>query len=229
MILVTWINGQSIPENKGPQDSLYKRCQDGLADCRGLPASCVSRKSCQFLALINLDPENVVELTLSAQMRNGQWIALGVSDDDHMGNDTVYECWLSRNGTASIHMSKNVGHTNTPMSEVNASALIQGREVQVLDGITTCRVFIPQSRFNKTQFMALLAMGNLTGDDSALMKLKHRIRGADTQETRLTKRGPSPVEVPKSTVSVSVSSASSYNRYINTLSGVLSLSLSILI
>jgi len=222
------IESQSVIDSQNPQDLLYKRCADGLAECRGLPPPCVERKSCELLALINLDAENVVELTLSANMKNGEWSALGVSEDDHMGNDTVYECWLDKNGQASIHMSSNIGHTNQPWSQMNANAHVQGQGVESQNGITTCHIYVPQSRFNRTQFVALLARGRLYESGLSLKKQVHDIKTASPETARLSKRMPSPVEVPKSTVSVS-SASSSYIQFFHPLSIIIGLSSAIYI
>jgi hypothetical protein len=223
LLFVGMIKGQSARDVKAPQDALYKRCEDGLAECRGLPPRCEKRKSCDLLALINLDAENVVELTLSARMQKSEWIGLGVSHDDHMGNDTVYECWLDRDEAASIHMSSNVGHSNEQWTQANASAHIQGQGVQVQDGVTTCNIYIPQSRFNRTQFVALLAKGRLYDNGLGLKKRVHDIRTANPDEARLSKRMPSPVEVPKSTVSVS--SASPHIQFFHPISSIIGLSI----
>lgn len=227
IVIALWADAQSSTNSVPSLENLYKRCQEGLADCKGLPVGCEERQTCDFLTLFNLDPENVVELILSGRLRDGEWMALGVSQDDHMGDDTVYECWLDRNRNASIHISNNIGHTNNQWNEANTSALIQGREVSVMDGVTTCSIYVPQNRFNATQFVPLLARGRLYQEGVITRKSRHYTREAYPPATRLQKRVLSPVQVPKSTVSVS--SASFSIRSLNSLLATAILALSILL
>ncbi|KJH42298.1 hypothetical protein DICVIV_11717 [Dictyocaulus viviparus] len=50
--------------------------------------------------------------------KNGAWLAVGISKDGLMGNDTVFECHFHQNGSGSVHLSYNHERSNKILQEV---------------------------------------------------------------------------------------------------------------
>lgn len=85
-------------------DIIYDGCGD-TKTCFGSPDNCVQSKSCTtFSAVIVRGDRYIIELKSA---RNAGYVALGLSDDDKMGRDSVVEC-LSESGSIKAYTSMTV-------------------------------------------------------------------------------------------------------------------------
>lgn len=85
-------------------DKIYDGCGD-TKTCFGAPDNCVESKSCTtFSAVIVRGDRYIIELR---SQRNAGYVALGLSDDDRMGKDSVVEC-LSESGSIKAYSSMTV-------------------------------------------------------------------------------------------------------------------------
>jgi len=146
--------------------------------CMGYPtADCVSSKSCSMLLTFRPTPDEESE-SISFELTsslNG-YAAIGLSNDEFMGDDSVLECMASTPVT--MYASVNHGYNNYKAnSESQQDAFILD-EGTFIDGVLTCKFRrnvittvasdsyeITTNLENQTYFI-LLAYGKMTGDET---------------------------------------------------------------
>ncbi|KAK5964162.1 DOMON domain-containing protein [Trichostrongylus colubriformis] len=77
---------------------------------------------------------------MEAQLKvadNGAWLAVGISKDDLMGNDTVFECHFLPKGKGSVHLSHNLKTTNLMLPEATQT-LLRDSYTEERDGRVFC-------------------------------------------------------------------------------------------
>lgn len=95
---------RSTSTSQRTEDRIYEGCGD-TKTCFGSPDNCVATKSCQtFSAVIVRGDRYIVELR---SQKNAGYVALGLSDDDKMGRDSVVEC-VSQSGSVKAYTSMTV-------------------------------------------------------------------------------------------------------------------------
>ncbi|XP_017875392.1 putative ferric-chelate reductase 1 homolog [Ceratina calcarata] len=102
-------------ETKDAEDPFYTGC-GSTKNCFGTPPGCVETKNCMAAVAVLVRGERYL---FELQARdNSKYVAVGLSDDSKMGDDSVVEC-TNENGEIGLHMSWNTGKKNTrqPMQE----------------------------------------------------------------------------------------------------------------
>lgn len=86
---------------KRTDDQIYDGCGD-TKTCFGSPANCVDSKSCStFSAVIVRGDRYIFEMK---SQKNAGYVAVGLSDDDKMGKDSVVEC-INESGSVKAYTS----------------------------------------------------------------------------------------------------------------------------
>ncbi|XP_053395528.1 putative ferric-chelate reductase 1 [Mercenaria mercenaria] len=93
--------------------------------------------TCKFVVTWKENGGNV-DFELSLTLESGgsdQWIALGLSNDQEMGTDSVTECVMNGNNVV-VAKSYNPGEYNSPLTD--ASEGLSNAQGSVSDGVLTC-------------------------------------------------------------------------------------------
>nr|CDJ87262.1 DOMON domain containing protein [Haemonchus contortus] len=93
---------------------------DKTKKCIFSPAGCQQEKSkCQHMLSYSADEDGWVDLMISSTNNepNDNYIALGFSEDDEMGNEPVTQCVFPKDGKPTAHFSFNVGKSNNPVTD----------------------------------------------------------------------------------------------------------------
>ncbi|KAJ6636406.1 putative ferric-chelate reductase 1 like [Pseudolycoriella hygida] len=94
-----------VPEIKPKEeatDSIYEGCGE-TKTCFGVPDSCVDRQNCQGMVTVQVLGEKF-HFELKSNANNVQYVAVGLSLDDRMGNDAGMEC-IPEAGTIKAYSS----------------------------------------------------------------------------------------------------------------------------
>ena len=121
--------------NNALGDTLYNGCDQSKL-CFGYPDNCKSTKTCLALFKASYDKlakELIMEIhgRVSSEHR---YFAVGLSDDEDMGDDSVTECVQGDEGVKALN-SHNRGRRNVPAD----ISLITVEEQKLVDGIASCR------------------------------------------------------------------------------------------
>jgi hypothetical protein len=98
---------------------VYDGC-DSVKGCLGFPGgSCVQDKSCSALVTFVLKNQRIQFELWSNNTLANSFVAVGLSDDNQMGDDIVIECTA-----VNVYMSRNDAHskTNTRLENVNSNS-----------------------------------------------------------------------------------------------------------
>jgi hypothetical protein len=172
------INFQSTPNDK--IEELYKKCKTTNILCYAFPSNCIESKNCELILGINSDgyvgSNGTVEFELIGKAGEGkdmdQWIATGLSDDDIMGNDSVVECLVFKNGTTLFRNSWNSGFSNYV---INDEIVVSGN-VSYDNGLISCKwLRMPYTKvkgmtFNliDNEYYIMLAKGKLANEQTGI-------------------------------------------------------------
>ncbi|XP_073846110.1 putative ferric-chelate reductase 1 homolog isoform X2 [Musca autumnalis] len=122
-----------------PDDPFYDGCGSSK-NCFGNKDGCVDSKSCDFVAAIKVRG-NIYEFELKSQAKDAAYVALGLSEDDKMGDDLVIEC-VPQNGKVSMYSSltsappKGYGVSRQGVPQ-NTARLV---ESSLINGVIYCKV-----------------------------------------------------------------------------------------
>ncbi|XP_053985037.1 putative ferric-chelate reductase 1 homolog isoform X1 [Hylaeus volcanicus] len=119
-------------EPKDGDDSLYAECGK-TKNCFGTPAGCVEAKNCIAVVTVLVRGDRYL---FELQARDSMYVAVGLSDDSKMGDDSVVECTNER-GEIGLHMSWNSGKRNTrkPMQD----GAVQLESSSIKDDVISCK------------------------------------------------------------------------------------------
>ncbi|XP_044737740.1 putative ferric-chelate reductase 1 homolog isoform X2 [Chrysoperla carnea] len=123
-------------ELRTSQDPFYNGCGDSKT-CFGAPANCVEQRNCKAAVACTVKGEQYEFELKSVQ---GAYVAVGLSDDDKMGDDSTIECVRDATG-----LDAHMGYT-VPRPNLNAFRLpnskygITIKNVSAVDGGIYCRV-----------------------------------------------------------------------------------------
>ncbi|XP_008208684.1 putative ferric-chelate reductase 1 homolog isoform X1 [Nasonia vitripennis] len=122
------------PENldNAPTNAFYEGC-GSTKNCFGLADGCVDQKNCRAAVSVLVEGERYI---FEMQATDAQYVAVGLSDDTKMGDDSVVEC-ENRNDRVSLQMSWNEGKRNRRIAKPSNSVDLLSGSAQ--DGILTCR------------------------------------------------------------------------------------------
>ncbi|XP_070495050.1 putative ferric-chelate reductase 1 homolog [Chironomus tepperi] len=137
---VFWVNYQTS-STIVPSYDVYQGC--GITKtCFGIPSFCVPNRNCAMLAAVTYDnPDFTFELLSTA---NHNYVAMGLSNSQSMGDSSVIECVRLQAGIQSFK-SWTIGITRAERSNIDANIIdfIAGWDI---DGRIYCKVQrIPES------------------------------------------------------------------------------------
>ncbi|XP_060584907.1 putative ferric-chelate reductase 1 [Ruditapes philippinarum] len=154
-----------------------KAALDKPAECgsdRGCYSDCDG--TCKFVVTWKENGGNI-DFTLSLTLESGgsdQWIALGLSDDQQMGSDSVTECVMN-GGNVAVSKSYNPGKFNSPLAEKSTG--LTNAQGSVTDGVLTCSYTQTKTSSNSqifnldTDWYLLVANGKASNG----FKSQHRV------------------------------------------------------
>lgn len=95
-------------------DPIYDGCGE-TKTCFGFPDNCVNSKSCRAITAVTVRGERYEFELKTAAEDNARYVAVGLSDDTKMGDDSVVEC-VRENGRIQAYASwttprPNLGNT----------------------------------------------------------------------------------------------------------------------
>ena len=166
----------------------YSDCDD-TQGCVGLPDGCVISKNCTNLVKWKGASESKYEFSLSGESAANTYIAVGLSFDDKMGNDSVVACLDGKN--VGLFWNTEL-YSNLPLDESMAS--LSNTSATLVDGIMNCsfvidsdfQISVPNNTkstiefdLNTDQFHVMLASGPLKSD-SLLAKHTNKTVTADS-------------------------------------------------
>jgi hypothetical protein len=112
----------------------YNGCQEDYG-CQGMPDNCIEGKNCSLLMKWKGTSSQAYQIELSAMLNDStEYLALGFSEDDMMGNDSVIACL--GNGQVGEFWNTANPFTSLPVDE-SASVLLESNSTYV-DGKLTC-------------------------------------------------------------------------------------------
>ncbi|XP_012137396.1 putative ferric-chelate reductase 1 homolog isoform X2 [Megachile rotundata] len=119
-------------ETKDSENPLYAGCGT-TKNCFGTPAKCTETKNCMAVVTVLVRGERYL---FELQARDSKYVAVGLSEDSKMGEDSVVEC-TNEGGEVGLHMSWNSGKQNIrqPMQE----GAVQQESGSVVDDVISCK------------------------------------------------------------------------------------------
>ncbi|KAK0181743.1 hypothetical protein PV327_003999 [Microctonus hyperodae] len=109
---------------------------DGCAvtkNCFGSPDGCIDSGSCDAAVAVEVKGERYYFEILG---KNGKYIAVGLSEDNRMGDDSVVEC-ENRGGQMEIHMSWNKGKSNSRIPTPVGAISLESSSIE--NGVLYCK------------------------------------------------------------------------------------------
>ncbi|KAL9919695.1 putative ferric-chelate reductase 1 homolog isoform 1-T3 [Glossina fuscipes fuscipes] len=85
-----------------PDDPFYDECESAKI-CFGIPDGCLEKRNCVNAGAIKVRG-NIHEFEILCTAKDAAYVALGLSDDDKMGDDLVTEC-VPQNGRVAMYSS----------------------------------------------------------------------------------------------------------------------------
>ncbi|KAH7706618.1 Protein C29F5.8 [Aphelenchoides avenae] len=108
--------------------------------CWSFPEGCESA-DCDAIVAWQYVDDKVLALDIQAPKSEGsEWIAVGLSKDQRMGDDTVLECVFDAQETGTAHVSHNVARGLNEQLTSASQKLIRKSSASVNDGILTCHI-----------------------------------------------------------------------------------------
>ena len=87
---------------------------------------------------------------------SSQWIALAISEDEKMGNDTVIECVFPSKAAPAMYLSHNTPSSNVRQLEVHSPFLIPMKHPSIPGYLQTSQEYLPRiSRWKAFLFWRL--------------------------------------------------------------------------
>ncbi|XP_046809531.1 putative ferric-chelate reductase 1 homolog isoform X1 [Lucilia cuprina] len=130
-----------VPPPPAPvaDDPFYAECGTSK-NCFGNKDGCVDSKTCDFVAAVKVRG-GIYEFELKSKAANAAYVALGLSEDNQMGDDLVIEC-IPQNGKVSMYSSltsgKAAGYGVSRLGVPQNTARLV--ESSVVNGVIYCKV-----------------------------------------------------------------------------------------
>jgi hypothetical protein len=115
----------------------YADCNTGgIVGCEGLPMGCVANRNCSVLLRFAANAKDSYEFSLSGQAMDptSAYLAVGLSLDDKMANDSVVACIPNYNVGVVMYWNKQYDSIPLPNTTVGLS----DGTVSQADGVITC-------------------------------------------------------------------------------------------
>ncbi|KAG7202882.1 hypothetical protein KM043_010030 [Ampulex compressa] len=119
-------------ETKQPDDPVYNGCGT-TKNCFGTPAGCIEAKNCVAMVSVHVRGDKYL---FEMQARGGKYVAVGLSEDSKMGDDSVVEC-TNEGGQIALHMSWNSGKRNIRQPMQEGAVVLESAAIK--DDLITCK------------------------------------------------------------------------------------------
>jgi len=143
-------NGQGAQQMSDETKQKFREAYEGCDSkgCMGIDKQCINRyhdtkgdpipEVCgAFVTWKKVGDRNVFQLVgIPGSMARG-YIALGLSDDDKMGQDSIVGCWIQSNGQATVsRFYNNPSYANEPVDDSNLGLPV--KSASLIDGYLFC-------------------------------------------------------------------------------------------
>lgn len=163
------VSSSSSPKN---DDSLYNGC-GRMKGCFGFPEGCVPSKSCSALSVLNIVGGKYQFELMTAPKSQAVYIALGLSEDTKMGDDSVMEC-VPENGVVEAYTSyttikpfaSNRTGVNQNIIRLLESSYKDGSIYCKIERDTVTNVWGKRFDLSKDEYHMLLATGEKLKENS---------------------------------------------------------------
>ncbi|CAG7721428.1 unnamed protein product, partial [Allacma fusca] len=133
-----------LPDEK----RLYHQCFSGKRCLEDVPG-CADSHRCRLLATYSRNHDYIRDyfrFELMANIPSGYgYVAVALSSDSNMGDDSVIECVVDSRGYTGIYMSFNSGYQNYRLSKASCTEIssgpLMGCNVTVVDGKLLCNFY----------------------------------------------------------------------------------------
>ena len=113
--------------------SIYLGCNENVG-CEGLPVGCVASRNCSILLRYEAVAEESSQFNLTGTAAGGTYLAIGLSMDDKMGDDSVVAC--IPDGGQGVVMYWNVVGNSLPLP--NTTVGVSNGSASLENGMMTC-------------------------------------------------------------------------------------------
>ncbi|CAG7826297.1 unnamed protein product [Allacma fusca] len=134
----------------GPPDEkeMYQACWRGKGCLEDIPG-CAEAHSCHTLVTYSLNHDQTRDYfrfeLMARTLKGFGYVALGLSSDTKMGDDSVIECVVDWTGKAGIYMSWNSEHHNNRLTEISCTDQVGdpliGCNVTLFNGKLLCNFY----------------------------------------------------------------------------------------
>ncbi|XP_055626075.1 putative ferric-chelate reductase 1 homolog isoform X2 [Toxorhynchites rutilus septentrionalis] len=118
-------------------DPIYEGC-GSTKGCFGFPEGCVETRNCRAVAAVIVQGERYI-FEMKSGYKNPAYIAVGLSNDAKMGDDSVIEC-VPEQGVVNAYTSWTSAGPYSASRQGIAQNFIQLREKSYVDGVIHCKV-----------------------------------------------------------------------------------------
>ncbi|XP_025160068.1 putative ferric-chelate reductase 1 homolog isoform X3 [Harpegnathos saltator] len=121
---------------KVEEDPFYAGCHV-TKNCFGAPAGCIKSKDCDAAVAVTVQGDQYLfELQGRGTTPKARYVAVGLSDDKNMGDDSVVEC-ANEDGEIALHMSWNSGKSNKRHATPEGAVQLESKAIR--DGVIYCK------------------------------------------------------------------------------------------
>lgn len=114
------------------EDPIYTGC-DQMKNCFGTPAGCIEAQNCKAMVTVMVRGERYL---FELQARDSKYVAVGLSEDSKMGEDSVVEC-ANEGGEIALHMSWNPAKDNIRQPMQEGAVQLEGSSIK--DDVISCK------------------------------------------------------------------------------------------
>ncbi|XP_012272303.1 putative ferric-chelate reductase 1 homolog [Orussus abietinus] len=116
------------------EDQFYNGCGT-TKNCFGAPSGCVEERNCKAVVSVLVRGERYL-FELQVRERGSKYVAVGLSDDSKMGQDSVVEC-VNDDGRIGLYMSWNTGKTNARHPTPGGAVQLESSSAE--DDVFSCK------------------------------------------------------------------------------------------
>jgi hypothetical protein len=118
-------------------DPIYNGCNVNKT-CFAIPSNCIESQTCQAFVALWADGDKYIYEMRSPSSRNAAYVAVGLSQDANMGDDSVVEC-VNENGRISAYTSWTNGRSESSREGINQN-IIRLLRTSYQNGVIYCQV-----------------------------------------------------------------------------------------
>ncbi len=120
----------------------YRGCGETVG-CEGLPSNCQATRNCSVLLRYEAIAEDMYQFSLTGLTASeATYLAVGLSLDNHMGDDSVVAC-IPEGNVGTVMYWNLASYSSVPLP--NTTVGLSNGVVNYIDGILTCSFFLKES------------------------------------------------------------------------------------